>query len=347
MSGKKSKAEVEQQQVAGLKMQGTPTTESSSPLHRLRTQTSNPYNTTPLKDMQLQLKKLNENLTNMATKISNIDSNISNIDQQIGEIQADVKTFSSRLTKIEDEHKMLMEQNKRMQTEIETFNQNIANVISDVDILKSKRSTTESTTSTNDLTTEVAFLREALEAQENNNISTDAVLYNIPADQPNLVNIFNHLCLSLDIKAPTLRTIFRTRHNERTNTSPVIIKFFSSYERNHLLVKIAEYRRIHKRQLILRDVGIESENPIYIRECLTKKNQQILHAALNLKKQKLITTVFTSRGIVYIKYQVHGDAVIINNIESLTAEFNDVSEGSAALPVIVEDNADNAELPIQ
>lgn len=97
----------------------------------------------------------------------------------------------------------------------------------------------------------------------------------------------------------------------------MLIKFNSPTDRNLLLKATAIYRKQRKAQLCLRDVNIQSDAPMYLRESLTKQRLEILHAALKLKKLQRLSTVFTMRGCVYIKRSYDCRAEPIDSIEKL------------------------------
>lgn len=335
MSGTKSTTKVEQQQVAGIKMQGTPNAShlatpksalTAVPKLRRQTQLSS-HDNNVIQEIQKQFRKQKTTLTALSTQMSNIETSIS-------DIKTELTNFGSRLFKIEQEHTELMQENKALRSKIHEFEEALLNVNMEVNKLNVKPHV--ETPTNKKYASEIKTLKNKLEAHENNTISSDVILYNIPTDQRELRTLFNNLCFTLDLVVPGVKDLFRVG-TKGSVSNPIIVKFHSSFERNLLLRTIANYKRTNNRQLNLKDVGVESDRPIYIRECLTIKNQKIMHAALELKKEKLLTSVFTFRGVVHVKCQTNAESIKINNIEDLEELRKNIAP-STSLPVANNNN---------
>lgn len=74
-----------------------------------------------------------------------------------------------------------------------------------------------------------------------------------------------------------------------------------------------------------------SNEPFYVNENLTKSNFEIFNAAIKLKKQKVINSAYTLRGVVYVKRRENDKPTSVNNIEELTTFFRD--DNSAPEPI--------------
>lgn len=154
--------------------------------------------------------------------------------------------------------------------------------------------------------------------QKNQSVANDSFLFGVPYfDDENLNSTFNLLCDALTIKPPTIKTIYRTRARTDCKDTPIIIKFKTPYDRNFVLKSIAQFRKQKKRDLCLQDIDLNSTKALHMREALTKSNQTIFQHAMALKKQKQLSSVYASRGIVYVKRLMNEAAEPIDCIESL------------------------------
>lgn len=86
-----------------------------------------------------------------------------------------------------------------------------------------------------------------------------------------------------------------------TNPSPIIVKLNSAYDRSRLFVAVARYLKSSRKALTRRNIGIDSDEKIFVHECLTKKNREIMQLATQLKRQKRLVSVFSIRGQIYAK----------------------------------------------
>lgn len=68
-----------------------------------------------------------------------------------------------------------------------------------------------------------------------------------------------------------------------------------------MLKLLAEYRKSKKKQLTLRDIGLDSDKNIYLNESLTYAARSLLHKAVQMKRHKQIFSVFTRHGDVIVK----------------------------------------------
>lgn len=100
-----------------------------------------------------------------------------------------------------------------------------------------------------------------------------------------------------------------------------MIKFNTPYEKNYFLRIVAAHRRKFKSPLRLSNAGFQSDTPFYINENLTPHNYGIFKTALGLKKDMVLKTVFTLRGIVYVKQNENDEPINIIFPEQLNQFF--------------------------
>ena len=114
------------------------------------------------------------------------------------------------------------------------------------------------------------------------------------------------MCSAIDVSTPSVLAIFRMKNKVKDNASnyidvPIMVRLSSPYERNFFMRSIAAFRRKNRRYLQLQDIGVRSDQPIYINENLTQLNITIMRPATKYKKDKKITAAYSNRGIVFIK----------------------------------------------
>lgn len=260
------------------------------------------------KQSEVIISLLSNRMAEMETRISQ------QIESQIAEIKNDISDINKRVTQIEVSQTNLIAENELLKTEMFHLKSTISDVKAEL-----SQSTSNCKTEMNEFEVEINWLKTTLETHENRLIACDAIINGIPfSPNENLKTIFHKLCLSLEIQPPTANKIFRTRPTKDTRDSAIILKFGSPYDKNTLLRSIAVFRKQNGRQICLREVGMDSEKPIFIRECLTRKNHYLLQAALKLKKHKQLSSVFTARGLVYVKRKQKYEAVHIDNNDDLS-----------------------------
>lgn len=90
------------------------------------------------------------------------------------------------------------------------------------------------------------------------------------------------------------------------------------YDKNFVLKNVAMFRKSSKSKLSLKHAGFDSDTPFYINENLTNHNYKIFKNTMKLKKQKHLKSVFTTRGLVYVKCSRTDTPILIENINQLT-----------------------------
>lgn len=108
-----------------------------------------------------------------------------------------------------------------------------------------------------------------------------------------------------------------------------MIKFNSAFDKNYLLNSVARYCKRNHSQLRLHDLGIESNDAVYLHESLTKHSHMLMKHALVLKKKKRIASAFTYRGLIYVRREPKSEALTVNSLECLAAITDDVGNNSS------------------
>lgn len=179
-----------------------------------------------------------------------------------------------------------------------------------------------------DLKKEISDLKIKLNHQENINVSCNLKLCGIPNTvNEDLSAIFSLLCDSLKIATPNIASIHRIRNNRiKSVDGPIFVKCFSPIDRNFILRTVSTYKRETGRQLSLDMCGFHSNKHFFLNEDLTKDNYKIFQTALKMKKQKLISTAFTLRGLVYVKIKNEEKGTRVDSLNQLDQFFRVADE---------------------
>ena len=89
---------------------------------------------------------------------------------------------------------------------------------------------------------EIDFLKDKVEKQENINASSELRINGVPStENEDLFNIFKNICVAIKTTTPNVHGIFRVKSklSNKFNDGPIIVKLFSSYERNYLMRSFA------------------------------------------------------------------------------------------------------------
>lgn len=180
-----------------------------------------------------------------------------------------------------------------------------------------------------ELKNEINMLKMEVDKRDNASVSCDVRINGVPfLDNENLPEMFTHLCNTLKINVPEIKSIFRLRHTRSgtNNIDPTIIaKFGTSYQRNFVLKSISNFIRHNKEPLRLSLLGFDANNPFYVNENLTPLNYKTFLQALRYKRDRLLESVYTMRGKVKVKLPNSGDFCQVNTIDELNTllERND------------------------
>lgn len=100
----------------------------------------------------------------------------------------------------------------------------------------------------------------------------------------------------------------------------------SPYDKNCILKSIAYFKRNNKTLLSLNHIGFDSPNVIHINENLTATNYKILQSALKLKRQKIVESAYSFRGLIYVKERRSDPPHLIDEVELLSKFFREYPE---------------------
>lgn len=219
------------------------------------------------------------------------------IDKSMGDFKREMAKLNERLNSLSDrvDH-------------IETVADKIDGMKTDIDSMK----------------TEIETLKTKQQKMDNLQVACDLRINGVPyEDGENLFQLFDNLCETLSIATPTVKSIYRI-NNIRANNSKdtvIMVNLASPFDKNFVLKNISMFRKSNKSNLLLKHIGIGSDNPFYINENLTSHNYKIFQNALKLKKQKHLDAVFTLRGLVYAKLARTDPPTLIECIDQLTQLF--------------------------
>lgn len=244
-----------------------------------------------------QLKSMEENLT---TRITAIEQKMKLIDA----LENNINKLNDRVTVLET-----------FFARVECLEGEVNKIISTTPL--NNNNNEDTAFSNNTVCAEITNLKAQIEALNVKNLAADAILIGIPTLAGEILkNIFNNICHTLNLQPPKLCRIFRASQRE---DSIIIVKFLSAHDKNTTLKAFADFRKRNSRQLILRDIGEDSNAPIYFHESLTKNNRNILRHAIRLRRKHQLFSAFTSSGIVYIKLNNNDVPRTVNSVDMLNS----------------------------
>lgn len=126
----------------------------------------------------------------------------------------------------------------------------------------------------------------------------------------------------MKIGIPPTKSIFRLQNKNNKSKqfsadAVIIVKLMSPYDKNYFLKTLNEFRKINKCNLTLDMLGFDTNRPFYINENLTHSNYLILQDAIRLKRNNVIQSAYTFRGLVYVKRTTNDQPICIDRIEVL------------------------------
>lgn len=207
-----------------------------------------------------------------------------------------------------------------------------------IDILNITQRVTRLETVADDIASlkdEVSKLKIQMQRQENSLIAFDLRINGIPyRKDEDLYGVFTTICNTLNINTPAVKSIYRlqnfnNKHKDDSPNAVIMVKLFSPYDKNFILKSIANFRKRVKTPLLLRHIGENCDLPFYVNENLTSSNFKILQSAEGLKKAKRLKSVFTMRGLIYIKINSDEDPVRLDSLEDLLNFFPDAHQPDA------------------
>lgn len=245
----------------------------------------------PLRMMQLlddRFSKLTERLEQRfedrlkSLLRENNNTLLNELDKRICDLRIDLENVSERVSRIEA-------------------------VVDDVNLLKS----------------EIRELKLQHLRQENSIVAADLRIIGIPyVENEDLKKIFYNICQNFNIPVPDLRSIHRlkNRNNTKQGNSPdavIIATLMSPYDKNFFLKNLSVYKKSNNNILSLNEIGFDSNSRFYINENLSNTNYYIFQQAMGLKKKKILQTVYTFKGLVYVKPGLNDDPICIEDVNAL------------------------------
>lgn len=263
----------------------------------------------PLKLIQIINKRFDEEKKTMDERF----------EKQLDGIRTMIQTLFG-----ECENRLMSQLDKRMND----FNRELVDVKERVTKLETVMDETVALRNeTDQLKDEIKNLKVYVQKQENAIVACDVRINGIPSTniyKDNLYIIYEKICEAIQITPFSVKCIYRvknTKSRKNIEDAPIIIKFESPYDRNFFLKKITTHIKTSNDLLRLSHIGfIETTEPFYVNENLTPENHRIFIEARRLKRDNLISSAYTNRGLVYIRQlgceeSIHIDA--IGNLRNL------------------------------
>lgn len=161
--------------------------------------------------------------------------------------------------------------------------------------------------------------------QDNAAVASELRITGVPQLQhEDLYELFKNLCTTVNIQPLPIKSIFRVgnRNNGKNLDSTIMIKLFSPYDKNFLLRSINEFKKFIKTNLKLSHIGINNDDKnFFVNENLTKANYLIFKHATQLRSQNKLKSVFTRRGLVFIKLDSDTDPIHVQTLDNFHALF--------------------------
>lgn len=222
------------------------------------------------------------------------------VQRQSDKLESLFDSISSKITEVE---RALC---KKIDTEVAVLSSKVIESAERIAALEAKQMSFE---------TEVQRLKAEINKAANNkfapDITADAIAFGIPyTEGENLKSIFNGVCLSIDFLVPQVRDIFRAKPSNNNPNSAVVIKFYTPLDRNRTLRAFSDYRKRTKSIISLTAVGLEGKFSIF--ESLATDTRKILQEAISLRREGKLASVFTLRGVVYVKVDKNSTALRID-----------------------------------
>lgn len=181
---------------------------------------------------------------------------------------------------------------------------------------------------------QIQLLKANQQKFENNQVACDLRINGIPSENgENLYQIFANICDTINIAIPTIRAMYRldnVRNQNNSSDSVIMVHLATPFDKNFVLKNIARFRKSINSNLVLSHAGFDSNKPFYINENLTNHNYKIFQNALKLKRQKHLESVFSLRGLVYVRRPGSDSPTLVENIEQLTNLFRETPERPVA-----------------
>lgn len=177
-------------------------------------------------------------------------------------------------------------------------------------------------TDQNEMKKELHDLKTKLLRHENSAVSCLLRINGIPYyKNENTYSLFSNMCTNLGIETPNVQMVQRMKNKNKSPAPTIIVKLMSPFDKNLILKTVSKYRRTTKDLLRLHLMNFDSINPFYVNESLSESNYKIFNKALQMRKNKILFSVFTKRGIVHIVKNESDTPMHIDHIEQLDVFF--------------------------
>lgn len=152
---------------------------------------------------------------------------------------------------------------------------------------------------------------------ERRQISNDIIIDGIPENKTeDCTNLVQQICkeLNSNINVSMINDCHRIGFNHN-NARPrrIIVKFINHQDKINTL----KARQI-KRNFSTKDIGIQPDMPIYIRENITTKGSKLFKEARDLKKSLHFQFVWTKNGLVFLRKNETDKIIRVDNEEVIS-----------------------------
>jgi hypothetical protein len=119
--------------------------------------------------------------------------------------------------------------------------------------------------------------------------------------------------ISFTSEIPFTVSIYRIPLNKPKAIPSIMVHFCNKGVRNHFLLKYLKFKNLK-----LDHLGcFNATSRIFINEHLTKRNYLFKKKLMQLKREGLITQLFSRNGLIHIKKRDDSDIVTITNVTEL------------------------------
>lgn len=260
---------------------------------------------------QLLEKKLSKQTDNFNNQISQLTSLLKEGENRLADkINSAVKEVETRL--------------------LNEINKKFCELKEDINDINERVSKLE--TATNeiiDLKKEIKQIKIQSLKHSNSLVACDLRINSVPfSSGENLVEMFDTICKTVQIPTPKLQSIHRLQNKNNKNkvNSPdgvIIAKLMTPHDKNFVLKAVNKYRKDNN-NLKLTLLGFEPDArnlDFFVHENLTNGNFKILREALNFKRQKLLHSAYSYRGLVYIRQSQEDQPICIESLDALNNVF--------------------------
>jgi len=249
-------------------------------------------------DFDQKFKSLENKISD---KIRELDESIHNmIDSRLTKVEEDIKILEEKFTKHDNQLNILS-------NELTNFNTN----------LNSKQVVTDSILESVENEISVMMNAEILQRVhelESMAFKSDLVVNNVPVlENESLNNYFSLICQAVEFDLSTIvpPKLFRL------NSGAIIMKFQTPGTKNLFFKKY-----LRKRNLCLRDINFESSKRIYISESASKKTRELFNIANKMKKDGWIHKAYIQNSSLFIVKKENETPIMICIREQLLTANN-------------------------